>query len=158
MFLAIFRRKTILIRAFERFLGSYPDAELVIVGGRHEHDRRDCLEYFRGLVAPEFSGRVFFTDFVDERSLDRLVLASDIVVVSSLERYFIEASGALARVACFGKPVICTRVPKFEAELRDGEDCVMTSPGDVEGLAGRFCCWWGMWSLGGSRGKAEEEV
>ena len=128
----------VLIRAFERFLGSCPDAELVIVGGRHEHDRKDCLEYFRCLVAAKFSGRVFFTDFVDERSLDRLVLTSDIVVLSSLERYFIEASGALARVAGFGKPVVCTRVPKFESELKGGKDCVMVAPGDSEALAEAF--------------------
>lgn len=127
-----------LIKAFEKFLEHCPTAELVIVGGRHAHDKKDHTENFKRLVTPNLSKHVFFTDFIDEKSLDRLILTSDIIVLSSLERYYIETSGALARVAGYGKPVVCSQVPKFQIELQNGKDCIMTTPGDSEELAQAF--------------------
>jgi len=127
-----------LIEAFEKFLGQYPDAMLVVVGGRHVHDTKDRVGYVKRLVAANLLEHVFFTDFVDEKRLDQLIMASDMIVLSSLERYYVEVSGALARVAGYGKPVVCSRVPKFESELQNGKDCVMVAPGDSEELSRAF--------------------
>jgi len=127
-----------LIKAFEKFIEHYPNAELVIVGGRHAHDKKDHMENFKHLITPNLSKHVLFIDFIDEKSLDRLILTSDIIVLSSLERYYIETSGALARVAAYGKPVVCSQVPKFETELQNGKDCIMTTPGDSEELTQAF--------------------
>ncbi len=127
-----------LIKAFEKFLEHYPNAELVIVGGHHAHDKKDHMENVRRLITPNLSKHMFFTDFIDEKSLDRLILKSDIIVLSSLEQYYIETSAALARVADYGKPVVCSRVPKFETELQNGKDCIMTTPGDSEELVQAF--------------------
>ncbi len=127
-----------LIEAFEKFIGQYPDAKLVIVGGHHAHDKKNRMEYFKRLVPPKLSEHVFFTDFIDEKRLDQLILTSNIIVLLSLERYYVEASGALARVAGYGKPIVCSRVPKFESELQSGEDCIMVTPGDSEELAQAF--------------------
>jgi glycosyltransferase involved in cell wall biosynthesis len=127
-----------LIKAFEKFLEHYPDAKLVIVGGRHVHDKKDHIGCFKRLVTPNLSKHVVFTDFIDEKRLDRFIMKSDIIVLLSLERYYVETSGALARVAGYGKPVVCSRVPKFETELQNGKDCIMTAPGDSEELSQAF--------------------
>jgi len=123
-----------LIKAFKKFIEHYPDTNLIIVGGRHAHDTTDKFDEFDKLLTPNLSKRVFFTDFIDEKSLDQLIWTSDIIVLSSLDRYYVESSGALARVADYGKPIICSRVPKFFSELRDGIDCIMTEPGNSEEL------------------------
>ena len=124
-----------LLEAFEKFYEHHPDAKLVIIGGRHAHDTADHVRRLKHILSSNLSKCVLFTDFIDEESLDRLIWTSDVIVLSSLERYFIESSGALTRVADFGKPIVCSRVPKFESELQDGEDCIMIKPGDITELA-----------------------
>jgi len=127
-----------LLKAFEEFVGCCPDANLVVVGGRHVHDKEDRVDYFKRLVSSALSKHVFFTNFVDEERLDQLITRSDIVVLLSLDRFYVEVSGALARVAGYGKPVVCSRVPKFQSELQNGKDCVMVAPGVSEELARAF--------------------
>jgi len=124
-----------LIMAFRKFIEEYPDSNLIIVGGHHAHDTAENVEKFRNVLTPNLSKRVSFTGFIDEKSLDKLIETSDMIVLSSLDRYYIESSGVLARVADFGKPIICSRVPKFESELEDGVDCIMIEPGDPEAIA-----------------------
>jgi len=124
-----------LITAFKKFNEQYPDSNLIIAGGRHAHDTAEKAEKFRNVLTPDLTKRVSFTGFIDEKSLDKLIWTSDIIVLSSLDRYYIEASGVLGRVADYGKPIICSRVPKFESELEDGVDCIMIEPGDQEALA-----------------------
>ena len=123
-----------LIMAFKKFVEQYPDANLIIVGGFHAHDMTENVEYFKNVLTPDLSKRVSFTGFINEKSLDKLIWASDTIVLSSLDRYYIESSGVLGRVADYGKPIICSRVPKFESELEDGVDCIMVEPGDPEAL------------------------
>jgi glycosyltransferase involved in cell wall biosynthesis len=123
------------VRAFERFRESSPRAKLLIVGDFHPHDRAGYIEDLKRLLSSNVKRNVAFTGFLDEESLDRLVRMSDILVLSSMERCFVETSGVLARVADYGKPVICSRVPKFEGELRDGEECIMTDPSNPEEIA-----------------------
>jgi len=124
-----------LLEAFEKFHEHHPDAKLMIIGGRHAHDTADHFRRLKYILSSNLSKCVLFTDFIDEESLDRLIWTSDVIVLSSLERYFIESSGALTRVTDFGKPIVCSRVPKFESELQDGEDCIMVQPGDTMELA-----------------------
>jgi glycosyltransferase involved in cell wall biosynthesis len=81
---------------------------------------------------------VSFTGFVDEASLQRLIWRSDIIVLQSTEPYYVEASGALAAVADYGKPVVCTKVPKFQSELQDGEHYLAVEPSDSTELAQAF--------------------
>ena len=119
-----------LIEAFEKFLNQCPDAQLVIVGGRHAHDREGYLEGFRRSVKPDAQKHVLFTGFIDEKTLDGLIWTSDIIVLPYMERRYIEISGALARVADYGRPVICNRVPKFQCELQNREECIMTDPSE----------------------------
>jgi len=126
------------VRAFERFRKGSPQARLLIVGDFHPHDRAGYIESLRRLFSSNIQRNIFFTGFVDEKRLDRLIWMSDILVLPSMERRFIETSGALARVADYGKPIVCSRVPKFEGELQNGADCIMTAPSDSRGMAQAF--------------------
>ena len=75
-----------------------------------------------------------FSGFVDEKRLEQLVWRSDIIVLQSTEPYYVEASGALARVADYGKPVVCSKVPKFQSELRNREDYIGVTPSNPNEL------------------------
>ena len=70
-----------------------------------------------------------------EQELDKFVSASDVVVLLSSEHFYVESSGTLARVAGFEKPIICSKVPKFQAELKDGVDCIMVKTHDPNSLS-----------------------
>ncbi|TSA55803.1 glycosyltransferase [bacterium] len=124
-----------LIEAFEKFLEKCPDAKLVIVGGSHAHDKIGYPEGFKQFLAPKLQKKVFFTGFVDETTLERLIWRSDIIVLQSTEPYYVEASGALAAVADYGKPVVCSKVPKFQSELKNGEHYIVVVPSDSAELA-----------------------
>jgi len=126
------------VRAFGRLCECSPQARLLIVGDFHPHDRAGYIESLRRLFSSNVPRNTWFTGFVDETRLDRLVWTSDILVLPSTEGCFIETSGALARVADYGKPIVCSRVPKFEGELQNGADCIMVAPGDPEAMAHAF--------------------
>ncbi len=124
-----------LIEAFEKFLEKYPDAKLVIVGGSHAHDNTGYSEGFKHFLTPNIQKQVVFTGFVDEKRLEQLIWESDIIVLQSTEPYYVEASGALAAVADYGKPVVCSKVPKFQSELQNGENYIAVAPSDSTELA-----------------------
>jgi glycosyltransferase involved in cell wall biosynthesis len=126
------------VKAFERFSECSPQAKLLIVGDFHPHDRAGYIESLRRLFSSNVPRNIFFTGFLDEKKLDGLIWMSDILVLPSTEGCFIETSGALARVADYGKPIVCSRVPKFEGELQDREECIMAAPGDSEEMAHAF--------------------
>ena len=124
-----------LIEAFEKFFEKYPDAKLVIVGGSHAHEKTGYPEGFKQFLTPKLQKQVSFTGFVDETNLERLIWRSDIIVLQSAEPYYVEASGALAAVADYGRPVVCTKVPKFQSELQDGEHYIAVAPSNSTELA-----------------------
>jgi polysaccharide biosynthesis protein PslF len=124
-----------LIEAFEKFLETCPDAKLIIVGGSHAHDKKGQSERFRHLLTPRTQKQVLFTGFVDEKRLEQLIWGSDIIVLQSTEPYYVEASGALATVADYGKPVVCSKVPKFQSELQSGEQYIAVASSDSAELA-----------------------
>jgi glycosyltransferase involved in cell wall biosynthesis len=127
-----------LVEAFENFLEKCPDAKLLIVGGSHAHDRKEYPEGSKAFLAPKLQERVSFTGFVDEATLQQLIWRSDIIVLQSTEQYYVEVSGALAAVADYGKPVVCTKVPKFQSELQNGEHYLVVAPSDSTELAQAF--------------------
>ena len=124
-----------LLEAFEKFLEKYPDAKLIMVGGTHAHDKKDQTEMFKHFLTPRIHKQVLFTGFVNENRLKQLIWNSDIIVLQSTEPYYVEASGALATVADYGKPVVCSKVPKFQSELQNEEHYLAVSSSDSTELA-----------------------
>lgn len=123
-----------LIEAFEEVNKKCPEAELLIIGERHPHDRRDCHRDLKHTLTPNIQKQVLFTGFVDETSLEKLIWKSDIIALQSTEPYYIEASGALAAVADYGKPVVCSNVPKFQTDLQNGQNCILVAPSNSTAL------------------------
>jgi glycosyltransferase involved in cell wall biosynthesis len=124
-----------LIQGFSEFSKEKFDAKLLLVGNRHPHEADKYVDKIVKLVSDsELGGKVHMTDFASDEHLNQLISNSNLIILVSTTDYFIETSGALARVADFGKPVVCSKVPKFQGELKDGIDCIMVSPGNVDEL------------------------
>lgn len=124
-----------LIQGFCEFSKGNSNAKLLLVGDRHPHDADKYVEKIAKLVSDsELAGKVRMIDFASDEDLNQLISNSDFIILLSTKDYFIETSGTLARVADFGKPVVCTKVPKFLGELKDGHDCLMVTPGNVDEL------------------------
>jgi glycosyltransferase involved in cell wall biosynthesis len=121
-----------LIEAFKKFVLYYRDARLIIAGGSHAHDDIDYTKQVKSKIDHHEQGKVIFTGYLSEGKLDELISVSDIIVLPSLELHYIEASGTIARVAGYGKPIICSRVPKFKCELEENKDCIMFDPHDPD--------------------------
>ena len=125
-----------LITSFKDVSVTYPNAELLIVGGKHAHDSGSFDTKLKELASQSRQiTNIMFWDYASEYELDKFASASDVVVLLSSEHFYVESSGALARIANFEKPVICSRVPKFQSELEDGLNCIMVKPQDPESLA-----------------------
>lgn len=124
-----------LIEAFKIFLEDCPDAKLVIVGGSHAHDNTGYSENFKDCIPPKLQEHVLFTGFVDHNTLEQLIWKSDVIVLQSSEPNYVEASGTLAAVADYGKPLVCSKVPKFQSELQSKKDCIFVEPTDSAELA-----------------------
>jgi glycosyltransferase involved in cell wall biosynthesis len=115
----------ILAKAFENLMKKNARIRLLIVGGIHAHDEKTYINELLKDIEQLGHGRILLKNFVNEDFLNKIILESDIVVLLSEETRFVESSGALARVADFIKPIICSKVPKFSTELKNGENCLM---------------------------------
>jgi glycosyltransferase involved in cell wall biosynthesis len=124
-----------LLEAFKIFLEDCPYAKLVIVGGSHAHDNTDYSENLQEGIPPKLQEHVLFTGFVDNHILEKLVWKSDVIVLQSSEPNYVEASGALAAVADYGKSLVCSKVPKFQSELQSKKDCIFVEPTDSAEMA-----------------------
>ncbi len=60
------------------------------------------------------------------------------IIVLPYEDYFLEASGVLAKAACSGTPIICSKIPKFYFEKEYREYLTFFEPGDKEDLKNKI--------------------
>ncbi|MEM3696134.1 MAG: glycosyltransferase family 4 protein [Candidatus Bathyarchaeia archaeon] len=118
-----------LIDAFKKLQTSYPQVTLTLAGGVHPHNHDDYFNRIKNKIAELKSlNRIIVTNFLSESMLNEVIQKADIIILLSQETKYLEASGALARVIDFNKPVICTRIPKFMSELTHGYNCLMVNP------------------------------
>jgi glycosyltransferase involved in cell wall biosynthesis len=128
-----------LIRAFSRFLEKQPETTLLIVGGYHPRLRIENPWYLgsieRALRDSGVGGRVIFTNrFLLEDELHLHLSAADVIVLPYTDDAIVGASGALARCASLGKPIIATSIPRFLEDLIDNFNALLVEPGDVDDL------------------------
>jgi glycosyltransferase involved in cell wall biosynthesis len=123
-----------LVEAFTVFLDHCVNAKLVFVGETHAHDKSGYLEDLKRRIPSALQKKVFFTGFVDDKTLENYIWESDVIVLQS-EIGYMEASGTVAAVADYGKPLVCSKVPKFQSELQHGLDCFLFNPADSAELA-----------------------
>jgi glycosyltransferase involved in cell wall biosynthesis len=125
-----------LLQAFRLLLNMNQNAKLLIVGSPHAHDKSGYLANLRHLVQQQgLDDRVRLESFVSEEELTGLISTSQIIVFPYLDDGFIEASGAIARMMDYGKPVVCTNIPKFKGEFYDQSRCIMIEKENAATLA-----------------------
>jgi glycosyltransferase involved in cell wall biosynthesis len=118
-----------LIDAFKKLQTSHPRTTLTLVGGVHPHNHENYFNRIKNAIAELKSfNKIIVTNFLSEDRLNEVIQKADIIILLSQETKYVEASGALARVIDFNKPVICTRIPKFVSELTHGYNCLMVNP------------------------------
>ena len=71
--------------------------------------------------------------FIPENELNEIIQKAEVIILPYKD-YFYEASGVLARIMGYEKAVICTNIPKFSSELKNGEDAIIIPPGDKTSL------------------------
>ncbi len=126
----------ILIDAFSNIADRLPNVKLVIAGGAAHPKDKDYLNSLKKMI---LHSRHYDKIHVIGRSLSDEEIASLIerayaIVLPYLDN-FIEVSGVVANVMDYGKPIICTRTPRFLGDLSPNIDCLMVEPGDVRGLS-----------------------
>jgi len=119
-----------LLKAMQEVVKVSSETKLIIAGGTPHQEK----EYFyinelrKKIRSLQFENQVkIMKGFLTENELEELILESDILVFPYTDN-FVEASGALARVMDYEKPVICTRTPRFMGDLKDTKDCLMVPP------------------------------
>ncbi|OYT57594.1 MAG: hypothetical protein B6U76_00515 [Desulfurococcales archaeon ex4484_217_2] len=130
-----------LLLAFKRVLEllcGREKAKLVIIGGKPVNQTTPYVEKIRKLVeALKLSKNVELLGFLGEEEFRRNVLEADVIVLPYVD-FFIGSSGVFHSVCVSGKPIICTRIPRFYAEL-DGNECIMVKPRCSLELAEAMC-------------------
>lgn len=125
---------TYLIRAFEQVVKKYPDVRLVIAGDVRPY-YKSYGEKVKSLSKKlNLEDKIIFAGFIDERDVLALYSQCDIVALP-YEPFIMGTSGTLALAVQNGKPVVATRIPYFEEELKDKEDAVLVPLQDVDYLA-----------------------
>lgn len=104
---------------------------LIIAG--YSKDRR-YISQLKELVDKHNLNVSFVEGFLTDDKVEELVKEARIIVLPYKDR-FLEVSGILHSLATFGRPVICSKIPRFTAELEDGVDCLMFEAGDVKSLS-----------------------
>lgn len=117
-----------LIDAFKILIDQNPKINLVIVGTRHVHDKSNYVNCLKRSVLIDTPKNLVFTGYVNDQTLENLLWASEIIVLQSTEPHYVEASGTLATVANYGKALVCSKVPKFQSELKNGKNCLFVNP------------------------------
>ncbi|QMU56142.1 MAG: glycosyltransferase [Candidatus Mycalebacterium zealandia] len=121
------------------------DAFFLIVGGRDE-DNAPYIEAARKKALDNF----VMKGFVPHTEVPAYLLASDLLVLPYTEHITIKGGINAAEFTspmklfeymAAGKPIVATAIPSVADILKDGENCVMTAPGDTRGfgLAVRRC-------------------
>ena len=109
------RRKgiEIIIQSFERIIKKFPELNLVIAGGTLQKDYEQKLKIL--IRELHIEKNVIFTGFVEEMDLGWLLSNCKFVLFPAI--YSISASGPLAQIVAYYKPVIVSNVGVFKEEV-----------------------------------------
>jgi glycosyltransferase involved in cell wall biosynthesis len=119
-----------LLRAFGNLTDYFPNYLLVIAGGTIQENY--FIELKKLVADLGIKDKVIFTGFIKTPEISYLMYHCDFVVLPAI--YSIAASGPLAQVFAFEKPVIVTRIGSYAEEITDGVDGLLVEPGSVESL------------------------
>jgi glycosyltransferase involved in cell wall biosynthesis len=125
-----YKRVDVLLRALQRLLPRFPDAELVVVGSGSDRVRLERLAGELGVAS-----RVRFSGFVDGALRDRLVASARVSACASEK----EGWGlTVIESSALGTPVVASDAPGLRDSVRDGETGFLAPTGDVHAFAERI--------------------
>jgi len=120
-----------LLRAAREVSRRATNVKFMIVGARIQRS----LEREEKMMSNDIGARIeIVNSFLKDEALDEIIKKADIIVLP-YEDMFYESSGALHRVALFGKALICSNVPRFRSCLTNGVNALLFRPGDYVELA-----------------------
>jgi glycosyltransferase involved in cell wall biosynthesis len=131
-----------LIKALKYVTGEFADVKLVISGDyfnpfdKYNPKKHKYLRYLRMLVKSlELEEKVvFITKHLTEDEMSSLLASSDIVVLPYVTKN-LSASGVLARIMGFGKPIIVSDCGWFTGYVFNGVNGIVVKQGDEHALA-----------------------
>ena len=126
-----------LLKAMREVVRVYSETRLIIAGGTPHQEKKNFYidELGKKIRSLQLENQVrIIKGFLTEHELEKLILGSNILVFPYTDN-FAEASGALARIMDYERPIICTRTPRFIGDLEDTGDCMMTPPCNDKKLA-----------------------
>jgi glycosyltransferase involved in cell wall biosynthesis len=124
-----------LIKALEKVRQRFPNVRLIIEGGLPFEEEKytthllELIKTFGLNDIVEISGKMVNFDEIGD-----LIASANIIILPYLDD-FLEASMVLGDIMDYGKPLICTRTPRFSGDLISGKECLMVQPGDVDALS-----------------------
>jgi|GEM_PF-1997420 len=128
-----------LLEGFARVHREFPDTHLVFAGEISPHLGKAGEEFLQGLKKRAadlgLAGDVTFTGYTEEERLGRTLAAADVFVLPYTMLASHGGSASLSRVAGFGKPLVASRISRFEDEIADGETGLLVAPGNPEEIA-----------------------
>jgi len=120
----------VLLRALEKIKVRYSQVRLALVGDG------EYSGYVTNLIGDLGLGEnVVLTGFLPREDLYDIIASSRIVVMPSIQEGI---PVSLFEAAAFGKSIVVSRLSGISEVLRDGIDCLMFSPGDVDECADRI--------------------
>ena len=84
------------------------------------------------VIGKKLSDKIFFTSFIKEEELIKLLDESEFVVLPAI--YSISASGPMSQAISLRKPIISTNLGTNSSEIQDGIDGLLCKPRDAESL------------------------
>ena len=124
-----YKRLELLIEAFDRVVGTFPNAELVIGGGDHPK----TPGYVHSMAQRYASDRVRFLGYVAEEAIPNLFREASLTVMPYTSSA--GSSGVAHLAAQYGVPVIAAGIRDFrEIAEHEGIAIRFFTPGDVDSL------------------------
>ncbi|MEM4468904.1 MAG: glycosyltransferase [Candidatus Nezhaarchaeales archaeon] len=127
------------IGAMPKILSEVPACTLIIAGmydTKLSPESAGYLEELNVLIRKlRLENHVALKTNISEDDVKSLFLAADIVIFPYVEDEIVAASGPVLTALGFGKPIIATRLRRFNGYLRDGENAIMVPPANSDELA-----------------------
>ena len=131
------KNHSMLLKAFKKVLGSFPDTQLLLVGDQLYGNMNGTGEYHTRIenLIDELGMRQRCMFMGNRDDVELIYPACDITALSSL--YEGTPNVLLESMAC-GIPVVATNVCDNSYIVKDGETGFLVGVGDVEGMADRI--------------------
>jgi len=128
-----------LLRAIQIVVASYKNVKLIIAGGPPFQESvigESYIDRLRKMILTLRLGNhvEIKKGFISENDLDKYISSSDILVFPYIDHY-LESSGSIARIMDYGVPIVCSKIPRFLADLQSGKECLMVTPNNEKELA-----------------------